>query len=119
MSKETGRILDSGEACVYVEFVAGKAIEFVIDTGFNSTLTISQELANELNLKVLTEVEVSAVGQHKVLCQLSSAEVIWLGVKREVEVLINDGEDVLLGTEMLRGAILRINYQNNRVSIRN
>lgn len=119
MSKETGRVLENGEACVYVEFSQGKAIEFLIDTGFNGSLSLSNSLAVELGLEILGEEAIDEIGQHKVICPVMVAEVIWLGKKQFVEVIINDGEDVLLGTEMLRDSILRINYQNNRVTIRN
>lgn len=117
--KESGRVLESGEACVFVEFLpSGKNIEFVIDTGFYGTLSLPDSLANELNLPIENEVEIEVFAKQKLVCGITTAEVFWLGEKRKVEILINYGEDILLGTEMLRDCVLRINYRNKRLTIR-
>ena len=119
MSKETGRVLESGEACVFVEFLPSrKSIEFVIDTGFYGTLSLPESLASELNLQIENEVEIEVFGSQKLICGITTTEVFWLGEKRKIEILINYGEDVLLGTEMLRDCVLRINYRNKRLTIR-
>jgi clan AA aspartic protease len=119
MAKETGRVQVSGEACVFVEVIEGEKIEFIIDTGFNGFLTMPAILMSKLDFEIVGEEEVSGVGQYKIVFPIAVTKIFWLGEKREVQVLINDGEDVLLGTEMLQDCVLRINYRNKRVLISN
>ncbi|MBC7797510.1 MAG: hypothetical protein H7Z37_11610 [Pyrinomonadaceae bacterium] len=71
----------------------------------------------EFELEVISEVEVSVVGNHRMLCKMASANINWFGEKTEVEVIINDGADTLLGTELLRDSVLRVNYKNRKVTI--
>lgn len=119
MAKETGSVLESGEACVFIEVSEGEKIEFTIDTGFNGSLSLPARLMTNLDFEIIGEEEVAGVGSYKVVCPIAVAEIFWLGEKRTVEVLVNDGEDVLLGREMLEDCVLRINYRNKRVTISN
>jgi predicted aspartyl protease len=71
----------------------------------------------KLGLKKISEVEIFGIGSHQDIVGLAIAEIIWFGRKTEIEILINDGDDRLLGSELLDGKILRINYRNKKVSI--
>jgi predicted aspartyl protease len=44
-------------------------------------------------------------------------DIEWLGQRRTVEIILSKGEDALIGTEMLGGAMLVIDYDNRSVSI--
>ena len=44
-------------------------------------------------------------------------EIEWLGEQRTVEVILSESDDVLIGTEMLAGARLLIDYANRTVLI--
>ena len=71
----------------------------------------------ELGLKKVSEVEIFGIGLHQETVSLAIAEIVWFGRRTEIEVLINDGDDRLLGSELLDGKELRINYRNRKVSI--
>jgi hypothetical protein len=45
------------------------------------------------------------------------AEIEWLDDGRRVEVILSEGNDALLGTEMCEGATLVIDYPNRSVLI--
>ncbi len=115
--KESGKVNDQLEPCIFVEFENGKNVEFLIDTGFNGALCVPISLMKELGLKQVSEVEIFGVGLHQDVVGLAIAKIIWFGRQTEIEILINDGDDRLLGSEMLDGKVLKINYRNKKVAI--
>lgn len=119
MAQEKGWVNEQLEPCLYIEFGNGKSVEFMIDTGFNGALCLPRWLMDELELVKVSEVSISGIGQHREMVDMSLANIIWFGQKTDVEIIINDGEDQLLGSELLDGRVLKINYKNKRVSISN
>jgi clan AA aspartic protease len=118
MAYEKGKVNDQFEPCLFIEFENGKRVEFMIDTGFNGALCLPRWLMDELELVKVSEVSISGVGQHKEMVDMALANIIWFGQKMDVEILINDGEDQLLGSELLDGKILKVNYKTRNLSIR-
>lgn len=116
-TKASGKVNELREPCIFVEFENSKNVEFLIDTGFNGALCIPASLADKLELKKKSEVEIFGVGLHQDIVGLAIAKIIWFGRQTEIEVLINDSDDRLLGSELLDGKILKINYRNKKVSI--
>ena len=100
-----------------MEFENGKKVELLIDTGFNGSLCLPRSLMPELGLKKISEEEIFGIGLHTEVVDIAIANIIWFGQQTEIEILINDGDDRLLGSELLDGKILRINYRNKKVSI--
>ena len=117
MAKQKGRVNELEEALVYVALQDGHAVECVIDTGFNGWLSFPQELAAALQLPIIGQEKISVLGNRKLLCSIASARIVWLGRTFNVNVIVNDGADVLLGTQLLSGSILRVNYRNHRLTI--
>ena len=116
-TKESGKVNEQLEPCIFVEFENGKNVEFLIDTGFNGSLCLPRSLMQELALKKISEEEIFGIGSHKEVVDIAITNIIWFGQKTEIEVLINNGDDRLLGSELLDGKILKINYRNKKVSI--
>jgi clan AA aspartic protease len=117
MAKEKGRVNELEEALVYVALQDGRAVECVIDTGFNGWLSFPNTLVEELQLPIIGREKISVLGTRKLSCPIASARIVWLGRTLNVNVIVNDGADVLLGTQLLSGAILRVNYHNHRLTI--
>lgn len=117
MVQEKGRVNAYGEAWLYITLQSGLAIECTIDTGFNGWLSLPRSLVEELELPIVGQETVETLGGAIQLCPLASIEIIWLGEPRTVSVIINEGYDVLLGTALLSGSILRINYQKAVLTI--
>jgi len=117
MAKERGRVNNLEEACIYVSLQDGPAIECVIDTGFNGWLSFPQKLAEDLRLPIVGRERIVMLGRRKMFCPIAVAQIIWLEKSFNVNVIVNDGEDVLLGTQLLANCILRINYRNKKLTI--
>lgn len=117
MSRESGEVTDSREAKLRVRFVGGEEAECVIDTGFDGALLLPRDLVARLRLPVIGRLVFQVVGGTRVGADIALAEVDWLGVRRVFEVIVGDGEDSLLGTEMLDGSRLMIDYVGREVRI--
>ena len=73
----------------------------------------------ELGLKKDLKEEIFGIGSHRQIMEISISKIIWFGEKSPVNILINDGDDRLLGSQLLDGKILRINYKNKILTISN
>jgi len=100
-----------------VELGAGRAIEFVIDTGFDGELLLPLDFAEILKLPLLGERDLLGVGGGTITAFTSIVKINWLGVERTTELILSEGTDQLIGTRLLRGTLLRIDYINNLVEI--
>jgi predicted aspartyl protease len=66
---------------------------------------------------VLGRVPSIGVGGLRAVADIAELEIEWLDKKRAVEVIISDGEDSLLGTELLDGTRLVVDYINYTVTV--
>ncbi len=73
--------------------------------------------AARLGLTVLGRVPIIGIVRTRSIADIAELEVEWLGARRAVEVIINDGGDALLGTEMLEGSRLIVDYSAYSVTV--
>lgn len=94
-------------------------IEVLVDTGFNGSLIVPGQLAKGLDLKFERGFEeFYSVTGDMFLATPCSMEISWLG--QEIRVPVATSEEVneaLLGSHMLKGCRLTIDYGNRTVTI--
>jgi clan AA aspartic protease len=118
MQEIRGRLYSRNEPCIDLVFASNnKSYEFLIDTGFNGSLCIPRDLAIELNLQIDDEVPYYGIGGTEHIAEISYLELFWFEQIIEVSVLINDGQDFLLGTQLLENKELYINFKTGEVLI--
>ena len=118
MRELRGKVTVGNEAVVEVEFQpSGQIIEFLLDTGFNGSLCVPRNILEKLNLKVEEETFFDGIGGHSEAIDIAFAEINWFDIFSDVSVLVNDGEDFLLGTQLLTNKELYINYKTGEVLI--
>jgi clan AA aspartic protease len=117
MAREDGSVNAQLEAWLRVQATNGEIIECLIDTGFNGALVLPRADAVRLNLTVLGRVSIIGVGRARQIADIAELEIEWLGKSRAVEVIISDGDDSLLGTELLDGSRLVIDYVAYTVTV--
>lgn len=100
-----------------VNFAGGVVAECIIDTGFDGALMLPRALITRLGFPVVGRLIFQAAGGALVGADVALAEVEWLSEERTFEVILSEGEDSLLGTEMLDGVLLRIDYAARTVVI--
>ena len=112
-----GWVDDLDDALISVELGGGRAIEFVIDTGFDGELLLPLDFAEILKLPLLGERNLLVVGGGTITAFTSIVKIDWLGVQRTTELILSEGTDQLIGTRLLRGTLLGIDYINHLVEI--
>lgn len=118
MSTENGSLKNGSQAVVSVGFSNQAEVEFLIDTGFNGFLCLPRSILTDLNLQVMTSTMISGVGNYQEEYDVVYANIVWMGeVINKVLVLVNDGDDYLLGTALLENKELYINYKTGEVVI--
>ena len=117
MPQESGSVNPTREALVRVRFTHGESFEFLIDTGFDGALMLPAISARRLGLRSVGRLAFDLVGGNRIRADVALAEVKWLGERRNVEVVMNEGSDFLIGTELFEGAKLVIDYANRLVTV--
>jgi clan AA aspartic protease len=117
MALEDGSVNARREAWLRVRTSGGETLDLLIDTGFDGALVLPRSEATRINLTVLGRVPIIGVGRMRSVADIVEREVEWLGEQRAVEVIISDGEDSPLGTLMLDGSRLVVDYVNYTVTV--
>ena len=81
-----------------------------IDTAFDGHLVFSQDLIEKFGLESLVETEAILADGSKVALETFICFVEWFGERVPVQVIANEGKFPLLGTELLAGRELLVNY---------
>jgi clan AA aspartic protease len=115
MAKETDRATATREALLRLQLSAGETVECMVNTGFTGALVLPQALVTRLNLPVVGREVFEMVGGRQFIASVAFADMEWLGETRTVRVIIS--EDTLLGTELLDGTRLTIDYVDHTLSV--
>ena len=118
MPTETGKLYNGEEAAVLVEFENHNQVEFLIDTGFSGFLCLPRSVLTELDLKISGTTDIEGIGLHSETLYVCVTNIFWLDEKlNDIEIIVNEGEDFLLGTKLLENTELYINYKTGEVLI--
>ena len=98
--------------------VGSLPVEVLVDTGFNGSLIIPGEVADQMDLEFEWLEEFLSVTGATFFVSICSTEIDWLGKRARVS-LARSGEvnEALLGSQMLRDCRLTIDYANRTVNI--
>ena len=117
MAYESGEVNSSREALVEIRLGGGQRFECVIDTGFNGDLMLPRLFIDRLGIPIRGRMVFEIVGGTSLIAPVAYANIEWLDEQREVEIIVSDGDDALIGTQLLAETTLSINYVTRIVSI--
>ena len=117
MTVERGWVDARSNSLISITLARVGAIDFVIDTGFDGELLLPLSLTESLQLRIMDEAELVLAGDVIAESFTSVAEINWMGSRRIAEVSLMEGNDHLVGTALLKGTRLRIDYIANNVEI--
>lgn len=117
MALESGRVNSYREALVLVRFRDGAAIECVVDTGFDGGLLLPRGFVSQIQIQIIGELTFEMVGGTRMSAEIGLADIDWLGRLRQVEVVVGEGDDALIGTELLINTTLVIDYASGNLAI--
>lgn len=92
-------------------------IDVWIDTAFNGTLVVPRKQIADLGLVRESSAEAILADGHPVELETFACFFDWFGNSYETQVVANDGEYPLLGTMLLDGHRLDIDYQAKTVEL--
>jgi clan AA aspartic protease len=117
MAHESGSVNSSREALIEVRLSSGEAIECVVDTGFDGGLMLPRAFADHLQFPIIGRLAFEMVGGTRMFARVGLANIEWLDEVRQIEIVVSDGSDALIGTELLTGTTLNIDYAAHVVTI--
>lgn len=117
----TGRIEESGTPMLKVRGLGDRSeavIEGILDTGFDGALCLSITQAVSLGLELVdvwtSELADGTISEDE---PIFSGKMEWDGEIIKTRIVLTKSADCLLGTALLRGMEVRLNYSTNKVSI--
>lgn len=78
---------------------------------------LPRSLAEDLQIQPVGELVFEMVGGTRMSAPVGLANIEWLTEQKEIEVILGSGNDVLIGTELLVGTTLTIDYTAKVVTI--
>lgn len=117
MALESGRVTSYREALVRVRFRDGAALECVVDTGFDGGLMLPRAFASQIQIALIGQLTFEMVGGARMSAEVGLTAIDWLGRWRQVEVIVSEGDDALIGTELLIATTLVIDYPSGSLAI--
>ena len=117
----TGRIEENGTPILKVRVIGERSeaiIEGILDTGFDGALCLPITRAVSLGLE-LVDVWTSELADGTILEDepVFSGRMEWDGEIIKTRILLTKSVDTLLGTALLKGMELKLNYSTNEVVI--
>lgn len=88
-----------------------------IDTAFNGGLVIPRHHIERLGLKQASTVQAILADGHSVDLETFTCHLEWFGKVWRTQAVANDGEFALLGTALLAGRKLTIDYQTKTLAL--
>jgi clan AA aspartic protease len=117
MGSETGRVNELAEACVTIRFISGQTIECVIDTGFSGGLMLPRSFIEQIPYLEIGRETFILAGGGEIKADVVAVEASWLNNVQSFASVISEGGDALIGTDLLKNTVLRIDYISSQVEI--
>jgi clan AA aspartic protease len=117
MACEFGEVNSKSEARLLVRLADGAEFECLIDTAFDGVLMLPRAFTELLKMPVTDQTNVTWFDGTQVRRDVGTLRIRWLGAEYNAEVIVNDGDDALIGTLLLEGTRLTIDYMARTVLI--
>ena len=117
-----GEIGDSGSPLIKTKIIGSRAeiaIDGLLDTGFDGCLCLPITTAVSLGLELI-DLRRSELADGTILEDepVFIGKMEWDGCIIDVDIVLTKSTDTLLGTALLRGMDVRLNYSTNEIVIR-
>lgn len=119
-----GWLREDGQAVVELDIVCrdggSRTVPAIIDTGFNGQVSLSRRVVDELDPILAYEgtVEVELAKGAVMEEDVYRGRMRFNGQELDAEIIITDAEDTFIGTGLLTGKVLLINFATREMIIR-
>ena len=90
----------------------------VVDSGFNGDVCVPTSIAIQLGLELVATYTIELADGTVRNELIFAGEVVFNGRKESAEILLTEAQDTLLGTGLLMGRVLEIDFLKRAVEIR-
>jgi len=97
---------------------AGNVAEkMLVDTGFDGEIALHYDAADrfEIELEEYLKIEYASGESHDEI--YGYGKILWFGEIREVEVIFSNDEEPAIGTRLLNGCVMTMNFVANTLTI--
>jgi len=116
-----GKIENGLHPKVWVELAGKPACKnflTLIDTGFDLSVALHHQDAALLGLKIKKYLWITYANGERVYEPVCFARVLWHGKWKEIEVVLSNDEEPAIGTGLLQGSVVTMDFVKNKLSIR-
>jgi clan AA aspartic protease len=117
MPHESGNVNASLEARILVKLAGGAGIRCLVDTGFTGALVLPRAFITNNALRIVGRETFRTVDEHEIEADIALAEIEWLGQRQTRRAIVSETDEAMIGTEMLIGAVLTIDYVAASVTV--
>lgn len=117
MPHESGNVNASLEARISITLLNGAGIKCLVDTGFTGALVLPRDFITQNALAIVGRETFKTVDNHEIDADIALAEIEWLGEQQTQRAIVSETNEAMIGTEMLIGTVLTIDYIAASVTI--
>jgi predicted aspartyl protease len=92
-------------------------LKFLIDTGFDSEVALSYDGADRFELEILQYAKVTYANGKSEQEIIARGKIVWFGTEREVRVILSDDEEPAIGTRLLKGCVMTMDFIHDSLTI--
>jgi clan AA aspartic protease len=117
MASTSGKTNSAREPILTVRLTGNATVDWVVDTGFTGALMLRREIIESSNVPIIGKETFQLVSGRSIVASLALIEIDWLGKHQIVRAVISEDSDALIGTELLDGSRLVLDYLTNQVTL--
>lgn len=92
-------------------------LKALVDSGFDGQVALHYDAADRYQLEVVRLTEVTYANGQKVEEIVCRGKVLWHNEVRRVQIVLSDDEEPAIGTRLLKGSIMTMNFVDNILAI--
>ena len=115
-----GHVNEFGEPIVQIGIPIGKRIhvmDAVIDTGFNSYVSIPEKIIKRCNWQCIGDEAYELANGATIHEKVYLGKIVFAGQAQRAYIVSTKADDILIGTKLLKGMELRINFKTNKIHV--
>lgn len=92
-------------------------LKFLVDTGFDGEVALSYDRADHFDLEILQYAKVTYASGESEQELVARGTIVWFGKEREVRIILSDDEEPALGTKLLKGCVMTMDFIQDALTI--
>ena len=92
-------------------------LKALVDSGFDGQVALHYDAADRYKLEIVRLTEVTYANGQKEEEIVCHGKVFWHDEVRRVQIILSDDEEPAIGTRLLKGSIMTMNFVHNTLAI--